>query len=90
MIVFTSIFFAISAYTLISLLFVIKEMINDGGIYGVNSGNLAGHLIILFFSMGCFYFSAKTTQRIKNGNSFGIIKHHGGSKDKPHCSTDGR
>lgn len=24
------------------------------------------------------------------GKSFGIIKYHGGSKDRPHWSTDGR
>jgi len=63
LILFSSVFFILSVGTLISLFFVVKEIVDDGGLYGVNSGNLAGHLVILFFSMGCFYFSLKATQK---------------------------
>lgn len=64
LILFSSVFFILSAGTLISLFFVVKEIVDDGGLYGVNSGNLAGHLVILFFSMGCFYFSLKAIHKI--------------------------
>ncbi len=60
---FSSVFLILSIATLISLSFVVKEIVDAGGLYGVNSGNLAGHLVILLFSMGCFYFSLKATHK---------------------------
>lgn len=52
-------------FMLFSTGFAIKRIIDDGGIYSFNSGDLVGHLLILFLLSGCLYFSIKTSLLMK-------------------------
>jgi len=38
----------------------------DGGLSPLNYSYVLGHLLILIFGLGCFYFSIKTTIKMKN------------------------
>lgn len=55
------VFFAFFCFFFVSAIFSIKRIIEDGGIYSFNSGDLIGHLLILLVTLGCFYFSIKTS-----------------------------
>jgi hypothetical protein len=45
--------------------FAIKRIVDDGGIYSFNSGDLVGHLLILFLLSGCLYFFIKASLLVK-------------------------
>jgi len=36
-----------------------------GGLYPLNYADVVGHLLCLMFSLGCLYFSIKTTKNLK-------------------------
>lgn len=67
MIAVSSVFACILVFMFCSMLFVIKMLLDDGGIYAFNSGNFIGHLLIILFSAGILYFSIKITRRLKEG-----------------------
>lgn len=62
-----AVFAVIFVFFFVSMFIVLKEMIDNGGIYAFNSGNLIGHLLILLFSAGIIYFSMKISCRLKTG-----------------------
>lgn len=53
--IFCFIIFAI--YSFVTTLFYIYTV---GGLSPLNYGEVTGHLIIIFFALGCFLFSIKT------------------------------
>lgn len=55
----------------VSMFFVIKMLIDDGGIYTLNAGDMIGHLLIMLFSAGIIYFLLKISCRFKAADSTG-------------------
>lgn len=50
-------------YSFIETIFYIKSV---GGLSALNYPEVTGHLVIMFFSLGCLYFSIKATRKIKS------------------------
>jgi len=60
--VFLFFFLIFAFYSFIETLLYIKSV---GGLSELNYPEVTGHLIIMFFGLGCLYFSIKTTRKIK-------------------------
>lgn len=61
MVFISFLFFAFFCFVFVSAIFSIKRIVENGGIYSFNSGDLIGHLLILLIIVGCLYFSIKTS-----------------------------
>lgn len=59
-IIFLFLMFAI--YSFGETLLYIKS---TGGLSALNYPEITGHLVIMFFGLGCFYFCLKATQKLK-------------------------
>lgn len=66
-----AVFSVIFVFLFVSMFFVIKMLIDDGGIYALNAGDMIGHLLIMLFSAGIIYFSLKISCRFKAADSTG-------------------
>lgn len=49
-------------YSFIETIFYIRSA---GGLSALNYPDVTGHLVILFFGLGCLYFSVKITRKMK-------------------------
>lgn len=60
LIIFLFLIFAV--YSFIETLVYIQSV---GGLSALNYPEVTGHLVIMFFGLGCLYFSIKATRKIK-------------------------
>ncbi len=58
--------FCFIAFVVFSFFTTIIDIYNDGGLSPFNYSYVVGHLLILMFGLGCFYFSTKTTLKLKD------------------------
>ena len=56
-------FLIFAVYSFIETLMYIKSV---GGLSELNYPEVTGHLVIMFFCLGCLYFSIKTTRKLKD------------------------
>lgn len=56
-------FLIFAVYSFIVTLIYIKSV---GGLSALNYAEVTGHLVIIFFSLGCFYFCIKATRKMKD------------------------
>ncbi|EOS95892.1 hypothetical protein LU631_20675 [Erwinia tracheiphila] len=61
--VFLFLFLMFAVYSFIEKLVYIKSL---GGLSALNYPEVTGHLVIMFFGLGCLYFSIKATRKIKS------------------------
>lgn len=54
------------AFVLFSFSTTLIDIYDEGGLNPFNYGYIVGHLLILMFGLGCFYFSIKTVLRLKD------------------------
>jgi len=55
-------FLIYAVYSFVDTLMYIQSV---GGLSALNYPEVTGHLVIMFFGLGCLYFSIKTTRKIK-------------------------
>ncbi len=55
-------FLLFAVYSFVGTLMYIKSV---GGLSALNYAEVTGHLVIMFFSLGCLYFSIKATRKLK-------------------------
>jgi len=55
-------FLIYAVYSFVETLMYIQSV---GGLSALNYPEVTGHLVIMFFGLGCLYFSIKTTRKIK-------------------------
>lgn len=55
-------FIVFVAYSFVTTLYDVYEV---GGLYPLNYADVVGHLLVMMFSLGCFYFSIKSARKFK-------------------------
>ncbi|EKN5046592.1 hypothetical protein DVQ84_07515 [Yersinia enterocolitica] len=58
--------FCFITFVVFSFSTTLTDIYDEGGLNPFNYGYVVGHLLILMFGLGCFYFSIKTTLRLKD------------------------
>ncbi len=65
MMALSSALFLFMLFTIYSFVIIMQYIYDVGGLSPFNYSDVVGHILILFFSLGCLYFSLKTTLKLK-------------------------